>query len=736
MVSLTSRPDADPVLTSSIERLVENFVSHHPEGDAELVRQAGLAAIEAHSGQLRRSGEPYVTHPIAVAEIAANLGLDAPTLAAALLHDAVEDTGMTGDFVEQHFGAQVASVVDGVTKLDRLEFDSKEAQQAATIRKMFIAMAQDWRVLLIKLADRLHNMRTISVMPMARQRAIAQETLDVYAPLAHRLGVQSMKWQLEDLSFATLHPKRYAEIEQMVASRQPEREEYLSEVMDTLKAKLSEFHIDADVRGRPKHLWSIYEKMVVGGKDFDEIFDLVGMRIIVEQDRDCWAALGAIHALWSPVQGRFKDYINSPKFNLYQSLHTTVIGPRGKTIEVQIRTQDMHRRAEFGVAAHWGYKEGATAHEVAWMQRINDVNEEEADPIAFLEALKLDLGHDEVYIFTPKGRVIPLVDGSTPLDFAYAVHTEVGHHCVGAKVNGRLVPLDTKLRSADVVEIVTSKNEENGPSRDWLSIVQSSRAKAKIRQWFQRERREDAIEGGREELIRMLRREGLPINTTMTSAAMENVIKSLGLDDFDALLMAIESDVISALAVVQRLERELHGGEAEQMPTTVAKAPRATIHAGRSAGVYVEGLDDVMITLARCCSPVPGDPIMGFVTQGRGVSVHRDDCSNAVALAQRLGERIIDVEWDGSQRNQYRVVIEVMGFDRPRLLMDVAKVFAEQQLNIVSNSSSTSGTRIVRMVFDVELADPAHLSSLIGSLKNTDGVFDAYRQLPGHNKGS
>ena len=736
MVSLTSRPDADPVLASSIERLVENYLSRHSDGDAELVRQAGLAAIAAHSGQLRRSGEPYVTHPIAVAEIVANLGLDAPTLAAALLHDAVEDTGMTGEFLEEHFGHQVASVVDGVTKLDRLEFDSKEAQQAATIRKMFIAMAQDWRVLIIKLADRLHNMRTISVMPMARQRAIAQETLDVYAPLAHRLGVQSVKWQLEDLSFATLHPKRYAEIEQMVAARQPEREDYLDEVMDLLRSKLSEFHIEAEVRGRPKHLWSIYEKMVVGGKDFDEIFDLVGMRIIVDEERDCWAALGAIHALWSPVQGRFKDYINSPKFNLYQSLHTTVIGPRGKSIEVQIRTQDMHRRAEFGVAAHWGYKEGATQQEVAWMQRINDVHEEEADPIAFLEALKLDLGQDEVYIFTPKGRVIPLVEGATPLDFAYAVHTEVGHHCVGAKVNGRLVPLDTKLRSADVVEIVTSKNEDNGPSRDWLSIVQSSRAKSKIRQWFQRERREDAIEGGREELIKMLRREGLPINTTMTSAAMENVIRSLGLDDFDALLMAIDSDVISALAVVQRLERELHGGQAEQMPTTVTKVPRSSVQAGRGAGVYVEGLDDVMITLARCCSPVPGDPIMGFVTQGRGVSVHRDDCSNAVALAHRLGERIIDVEWDGSQRNQYRVVIEVMGFDRPRLLMDVAKVFAEQQLNIVSNSSSTSGTRIVRMVFDIELADPTHLSSLIGSLKNTDGVFDAYRQLPGHHKGS
>lgn len=735
MVSLTSRPDSDPVLVASVERLVENYLAHHADGDGGLVRQAGLAAIEAHAGQLRRTGEPYVTHPIAVAEIAANLGLDASTIAAALLHDAVEDTGMTGELLEEEFGSQVARVVDGVTKLDRLEFDSKEAQQAATIRKMFIAMAQDWRVLLIKLADRLHNMRTISVMPMARQRAIAQETLDVYAPLAHRLGVQSVKWQLEDLSFATLHPKRYAEIEQMVASRQPEREAYLDEVMDLLRSKLGEFHIEAEVRGRPKHLWSIYEKMVVGGKDFDEIFDLVGMRIIVEDERDCWAALGAIHALWSPVQGRFKDYINSPKFNLYQSLHTTVIGPRGKSIEVQIRTQEMHRRAEFGVAAHWGYKEGATQQEVAWMQRINDVHEEEADPIAFLEALKLDLGQDEVYIFTPKGRVIPLVEGATPLDFAYAVHTEVGHHCVGAKVNGRLVPLDTKLRSADVVEIVTSKNEENGPSRDWLTIVQSSRAKSKIRQWFQRERREDAIEAGREELIKMLRREGLPINTTMTSAAMENVIKSLGLDDFDALLMAIDSDVISALAVVQRLERELRGGLAEQMPTTVAKVPRSSPQAGRGAGVYVEGLDDVMITLARCCSPVPGDPITGFVTQGRGVSVHRDDCSNAVALAHRLGERIIDVEWDGSQRSQYRVVIEVMGFDRPRLLMDVTKVFAEQQLNIVSNSSSTSGTRIVRMVFDIELADPTHLSSLIGSLKNTDGVFDAYRQLPGHHKG-
>ncbi len=737
MVSVTSRSSADPALIGSIERVIGHFLEHHEDGNVELIRRAGLAAINAHEGQLRRTGEPYVTHPIAVAGIAADLGLDEVTITAALLHDAVEDTGVTKEWLGKEFGDQVAAVVDGVTKLDRLEFDSKEEQQAATIRKMFIAMAQDWRVLLIKLADRLHNMRTISVMPMARQRSIAQETLDVYAPLAHRLGVQQVKWQLEDLSFATLHPKRYAEIEQMVAARQPEREAYLGEVMTTLSAKLDEFGIKGEVRGRPKHLWSIYEKMVIGGKEFDEIFDLVGLRVIVDEERDCWAVLGAIHALWSPVQGRFKDYINSPKFNLYQSLHTTVIGPRGKSVEVQVRTHEMHRRAEFGVAAHWGYKEGASNKEVAWMQRLADVEEEENDPIAFLEALKLDLGQDEVYVFTPKGRVIALIEGATTIDFAYAVHTEVGHHCVGAKVNGRLVPLDTVLRSADVVEIVTSKSASAGPSRDWLAIAQSSRAKSKIRQWFQRERRDDAIEGGREELTKALRREGLPIATSLSSSALDAVIASMNLEDIDALFMAIDSGQISALAVVQRLDRELRGGgESEQMPTTVTKMPRSSRTTRRSAGVYVEGLDDVMIHLARCCSPVPGDSIMGFITQGRGVSVHRDDCSNAVALAHRLGERIIDVEWDGSVSGQYRAVLEVMAFDRSRLLLDVSKVVAEYHLNIISSSSSTSGSRIVRMVFDVELADPAHLSSLLAALKGVDGVFDAFRQLPGQNKTS
>ncbi len=737
MVNLTSRSSTDPALSGSIERLIGRFREHHADGDTEIIRRAGASAIEAHQGQLRRTGEPYVTHPIAVAEIVADLGLDDVTITAALLHDAVEDTGVTKEWLAKEFGDQVAAVVDGVTKLDRLQFDSKEEQQAATIRKMFIAMAQDWRVLLIKLADRLHNMRTISVMPMARQRAIAQETLDVYAPLAHRLGVQEVKWQLEDLSFATLHPKRYAEIEQMVAARQPEREDYLAEVMTTLSAKLDEFAIEAEVRGRPKHFWSIYEKMVIGGKEFDDIFDLVGLRVIVDDPRDCWAVLGAIHALWSPVQGRFKDYINSPKFNLYQSLHTTVIGPRGKSVEVQVRTFEMHRRAEFGVAAHWGYKEEASSKEVAWMQRLVDVEEEENDSIAFLEALKLDLGQDEVYVFTPKGRVIALVEGATTIDFAYAVHTEVGHHCVGAKVNGRLVPLDTVLRSADVVEVVTNKSESAGPSRDWLSVAQSSRAKSKIRQWFQRERRDDALEGGREELTKALRREGLPIATSLSSSALDTVIAAMNLEDLDALFMSIDSGQISALAIVQRLDRELRGGgDTEQRPTTVTRMPRTSRTTGRTAGVYVEGLDDVMIHLARCCSPVPGDSIMGFVTQGRGVSVHRDDCSNAVALAERLGERIIDVEWDGTVSGQYRAVLEVMAFDRSRLLLDVSKVVAEYHLSIISSSTSTSGSRIVRMVFDVELADPTHLSSLLAALKGVDGVFDAFRQLPGQNKHS
>ena len=717
--------ESSPALYAGLLDTCERQDGH----DLELLTRAAAAATSAHDGQIRRTGEPYITHPIAVAQIVADLGLDDITISAALLHDAVEDTSMSLEMVAEKFGDHVAAVVDGVTKLDALQFESKEAQQAATIRKMFIAMAQDWRVLLIKLADRLHNMRTIAVMPVAKQRRIAQETLDVYAPLAHRLGVQAVKSQLEDLSFATVHPKRYAEIEQMVATRAPEREAYVVEVVDILKQKLQSLSIDGDVRGRPKHLWSIYEKMVINGKEFDEIFDLVGLRVVTEDERDCWAVLGAIHALWSPVQGRFKDYINSPKFNMYQSLHTTVVGPRGKLVEIQIRTSEMHRRAEFGIAAHWGYKENATSKDIAWMQRIADVSDEEEDPVAFLEALKLDLGRDEVYVFTPKGRVLPLVAGATPIDFAYAVHTEVGHKCVGAKVNGRLVPLTTVLHSADVVEILTNKSPDAGPSRDWLSLVASSRAKSKIRQWFQRERREDAIEAGHDEMTKALRREGLPIAPTFASSTLAELAATLNFEDLDGLLMAIGAGQISVTAVVQRLRRELGGGAVEQLPSTANRPTR--VDRRRTSGVFVEGLDDVMIHLARCCSPVPGDAIIGFVTQGRGVSVHRSDCSNAASLSGRLGDRVIDVEWDASAKGAYRVSLEIRAFDRTNLLFDVSRIVADHHLNIISSQSSTSSDRIVRMVFEVELADPGHLASLLSALRSVDGVFDAYRELPG-----
>ncbi len=730
---LGSDATADGLIEDLLEPVLARLKSHRPGEDVEVVRRAGRVAASVHAGQFRRSGEPYITHPVAVAGIVAGLDLDSLTVAAALLHDAVEDTALTLDTVRDQFGPVVAGVVDGVTKLDRLQFDSKEEQQAATVRKMLVAMAADWRVLLIKLADRLHNMQTIAVMPEWKQRRTAQETLDIYAPLAHRLGVQQVRWQLEDLAFATLHPKRYAEIEQMVANRAPQREEYLTLVLKAVRSRMDAAGIDAEVTGRPKHLWSIYEKMVIRGKEFDDIHDLVGIRVHVATEKECWAALGAIHAIWPPVQGRFKDYINTPKFNLYQSLHTTVIGLDGKPIEVQVRTPEMHRKAEYGIAAHWGYKEGhVVATEMAWMQRLADADRELSDPVAFLEALKLDLQQDEVYVFTPKGKVIALPARSTPVDFAYAIHTEVGHRCIGAKVNGRLVPLDTILASADTVEIVTSKSATAGPTRDWLKIVASARARNKIRQWFSRERREDAIETGREDLARCMRRDGMPVHKVMASDAMTQVTQSMGLGDVDALYASIGEGQVSAQSVVQRLARELRIGEEEQLPTTAVRGVRRG-RTGRQApaGVYVEGLDDVMVHLARCCTPVPDDQIIGFVTQGRGISVHRSDCANAAALSIRSQERLIEVEWDRGGGAMFLATLEVLAFDRARLLTDVSRVVSEHHLNIVSARTVTTPDQVSRMAFDVELADPTHLQSLIAALKHLDGVFDAYRQLPG-----
>jgi GTP pyrophosphokinase len=714
--------------------LLSAYRRRHPKGDTASITKAYDVAEAAHREQRRKSGEPYITHPVAVATIVADLGLDDVTIAAALLHDAVEDTGLTVEDLSADFGPTVAAIVDGVTKLERVRFDSKEAQQAATMRKMLVAMAKDWRVLIIKLADRLHNMRTIAAMPEWKQKRTAQETLDIYAPLAHRLGIQEVKWQLEDLAFAALHPKRYAEIEQMVATRAPERDIYLAQVLEQVRDRLAELRIGGEVTGRPKHLWSIYEKMVVKGKDFDEIFDLVGIRVIVDKMSDCYAALGAIHSTWKPVQGRFKDYISMPKFNLYRSLHTTVVGPQGKPLEVQIRTREMHQQAEFGIAAHWGYKEHASSADIAWLQRMVDWQSETANPSEFLETLKLDLEQDEVFVFTPKGKVVTLPVGATPIDFAYAIHTDVGHRCIGARVNGRLAPLDSQLRSGETVEVFTSKVPSAGPSRDWLKIVVTPRARNKIRQWFSRERREDAIETGRDELTKALRKEGLPVQKIAQGQVLAKLAESMNYLDLDALHAAIGDGHVSARSVAQRVARELRGGDhEEQLPTTARTTTTHRKPARRTGttGVHVEGLDDVMVRLSRCCTPVPGDEIVGFITRGRGVSVHRADCANAISLVSGHLDRVIEVEWDRERTGVFVASIEVKALDRSRLLADVSRSLSEHHVSILSSSSSTSSDRVSTMRFEFELADPSHLDSLLASIKRIDSVYDAYRILPG-----
>ncbi|HEX2047295.1 MAG TPA: bifunctional (p)ppGpp synthetase/guanosine-3',5'-bis(diphosphate) 3'-pyrophosphohydrolase [Acidimicrobiales bacterium] len=719
-----------PAVPNDVRELVDTYRSRHPKADTSLLTRAYQVAFDAHDGQVRRSGDPYIVHPLAVATILAELGLDDITLAAALLHDAVEDTGLSLDEVTRDFGPQVAAMVDGVTKLDRVRFDSKEAQQAATMRKMLVAMAKDIRVLLIKLADRLHNMRTIAALPREKQERIAQETIDVYAPLAHRLGIAGIKWQLEDLAFATLYPKRYAEIEQMVSARAPERDIYLSQVVEMVRARLSEVKVEGEVIGRPKHYWSIYEKMVVKQRGFDEIYDLVGLRVLVGSVKDCYAALGTIHATWKPVQGRFKDYIAMPKFNLYQSLHTTVVGPQGKPIEVQIRTREMHQRAEYGIAAHWNYKEAAPVADVGWLNRIVDWQQETDDPQEFMEALKVDLEQDEVFVFTPKGDVVTLAMGATPIDFAYSIHTDVGHRCIGARVNGRLVPLDSKLQSGDRVEIFTSKVEGAGPSRDWLQVVVTPRARNKIRQWFSRSRREEAIESGRDDLVRHMRREGLPVQKLANSPLLTKVAVDLNYADVEALHQAIGENHVSAQSVAHRLARELRGGDhEEQLPATVRRPTRSRVQG--TGGVHVEGLDDVMVRLALCCKPVPGDEIVGFVTTGRGVSVHRADCANAVTLATSIRERQIEVEWDGTRSGVFVASIEVEALDRARLLGDVSTALADHHVNIVASSTHTSSDRVARLRFDFELADPSHLDALLRSVKKVDSVYDAYRVVPG-----
>jgi len=713
--------------------LLTAYRRRHPKASVAMINRAYETAKQAHRHQQRSSGESYINHPLAVAQIVADLGLDEISLAAALLHDAVEDTEITLADVERGFGPEVAQIVDGVTKLERLQFDSKEAQQAATMRKMLVAMARDLRVLIIKLADRLHNMRTIAAMPSEKQQRIAHETLEIYAPLAHRLGMQELKQQLEDLSFASLYPKRFAELDHLVATRSPEREMYLAKAIAEVQGRLLELGITAEVTGRGKHLWSIYEKMVQKGREFDDIFDLIAVRVIVDSVKDCYAALGCIHGRYKPVVGRFKDYIAMPKFNLYQSLHTTVIGPGGKAVEMQIRTREMHQRAEWGVAAHWAYKDEGAASDIDWLNRIIDWQAEISDPAAFMENLKTDLEQDEVFVFTPKGKVVTLPVGSTTVDFAYAVHTEVGHACIGAKVNGRLVPLTHLMKSGDTCEIFTSKVESAGPSRDWLQFVESPRARNKIKQWFSRERREDMVEAGRDELIKEFRREGLPIQRMWTNPAVLEEIEAASFTDLESLLAAVGEGHVSARSIAQKVARTFRSGDdAEQPAATVLPRSRGPRRPRNDAGVHVEGLDDVLVRLSRCCTPVPGDDIVGFVTRGRGVSVHRTDCANAESLMSEQAARLVDVEWDGDQsRSVFRAAVEVVALDRSKLLRDVANSLSEQHVNIVSCSTHTGSDRVAKMRFEFEMADPSHLDSVLRTIKQIDAVYDAYRLVPG-----
>jgi guanosine-3',5'-bis(diphosphate) 3'-pyrophosphohydrolase len=730
-----------------IEPVVRALRAAHPKVDARPVVRAFEVANRAHAGQLRRSGDRYISHPVAVALHIAELGMPVDAVLAALLHDTVEDTPLTLEEIRREFGDPVAELVDGVTKLDKVKYG--DVAEAETIRKMVVAMARDPKVLVVKLADRLHNMRTVRYLPADKQQRMARQTLEIYAPLAHRLGMNTIKWELEDLSFATLYPKRYEEIGRLVADRAPSRDSTLAALVGELESQLRGAKIKATVTGRPKHYYSIYQKMIVRGRDFTDIYDLVGIRVLVESIRDCYAVLGTLHAMWSPVPGRFKDYIAMPKFNMYQSLHTTVIGPEGKPVEIQIRTGEMHRRAEYGIAAHWKYKEdtgqgqrggspptvSATVGdgEMPWLRQLLDWQRETADPGEFLDALRFDLHVQEVFVFTPKGDVVALPSGSTPVDFAYAVHTEVGHRCIGARINGRLVPLESTLENGDVVEIFTSKQENAGPSRDWLSFVRSARARSKIRQWFARERREDAIEAGKSAISRAMRKQGLPLQRLLGGEALATLASDLRYVDVAALYAAVGEGHLSAQAVVSRLVASMGGpeGAAEDLAETAVPTRRvpATRPAG-DPGVVVKGVSDVWVKLARCCTPVPGDQVVGYVTRGSGVSVHRADCVNVAQLSAEPG-RLVEVEWAPTASSVFLVAILVEALDRTRLLSDVTRVLSDAHVNILSASVTTTRDRVATSRFTFEMGDVKHLGHLLQAVRGVEGVYDAYRVTSG-----
>jgi GTP pyrophosphokinase len=720
---------------AALEPVLQAVRANDPKADIGLLTRAYETAERAHQGQLRKSGDPYITHPVAVAQILAELGMTTSTLAAALLHDTVEDTEYSLDRLRADYGEEIAKLVDGVTKLDKVVYG--EAAQAETVRKMVVAMARDIRVLVIKLADRLHNARTWRYVPVASAQRKARETLEIYAPLAHRLGMNTMKWELEDLSFQTLYPKIYEEIVRLVSERAPARDEYLTTVREQVLNDLRGARIKATVTSRPKHYYSIYQKMIVRGRDFSDIYDLVGVRVLVDTVRDCYAALGALHARWNPVPGRFKDYIAMPKFNMYQSLHTTVIGPGGKPVEIQIRTHDMHRRAEYGIAAHWKYKDQAknpkggapdAATDMAWLRQLVDWQQETADPSEFLDSLRFEIRGAEVYVFTPKGEVVALPSGSTPVDFAYAVHTEVGHRTMGARVNNRLVPLDSELENGDVVEVLTSKSETAGPSQDWLGFVKSPRARNKIRQWFSKERREEAIERGKDAIAKAMRKQNLPIQRLLSHEALVTLANEMRHADVSSLYAAVGEQQVSAQTVVHRLVQSLGGETSAEEDLAEVTRPGHTGSRSRSgdAGVRVKGVGEVWAKLAKCCTPVPGDDIVGFVTRGAGVSVHRADCGNVEALRGQP-ERMVDVEWEPGAGTVFLVQIQVEAIDRSRLLSDVTRVLSDHHVNILSATVSTSRDRVALSRFVFEMAETTHLNTVLSAVRKIDGVYDVYR---------
>ena len=709
--------------------IVNGLREHHPESDFLEVERAFETARIAHTGQLRKSGEEYITHPVAVTQILVDLGLDQETIVASLLHDTVEDTPYSLEQLRDDFGDAIASLVDGVTKLDKLAYGP--TAEAETVRKMVIAMSRDIRVLVIKLADRLHNARTWKFVSGESALRKARETLDIYAPLAHRLGMNALKWELEDLSFEVLEPKKFEEISRLVAERSPQRDALTKEVIDAVKTDLAADSINSTVTGRQKHFFSVYQKMVVRGREFNDIYDLVGIRVLVNDVRDCYAVLGSIHARWSPVPGRFKDYIAMPKFNLYQSLHTTVIGPGGKAVEIQIRTYEMHSRAEFGIAAHWKYKESSGAPEntpeMIWLKQLHEWQKETEDPSEFLEALRFDLGTPEVFVFTPKGSVIALPGGSTPVDFAYSVHTDVGNRCAGAKVNGRLVPLETKLSNGDVVEVVTNKSPTASPSRDWLNFVKSPRARSKIKAWFSKERREEAVDAGRESIARQMRKAGLPLQKIFAGHSLLELAHELRYPDIDALYIAVGDGHVSAASIIEKLVAAI-GIEDSHPEATIEYIPTGVPTTRRSStAIEVEGVGDVLVKLARCCTPVPGDSILGFITKGSGVSVHRTDCINSDDLRLNQAERIVKVRWLAGAGSLFLVNIQVEALDRARLLADVTRTLSEQHVNILSASVSTSKDRVAISKFTFEMADATHLDSVLAAVRSVEGVYDVYR---------